>query len=316
MTDKTQECICTLLSDHSQRNFWWKSFSCGIFGCLSSEMKLLLMFRALSSSTVSRESERHQQKPACPWFKRSFNEFRKLNNRAIEEILTFKGWTDGTVNKWCIHVIYLKLLVNVMKKLRTSKWGRVCWVFVISNIIVGWVIFRSSGKLLNPSKFWSSAHVLVAEQWTCLYYCCILISESQCWSGVCGAACGQGCTCGCWLRLRVMRLAPAPWHDWQSLATGAGAGAGASQLRTEAGVSVRPALLLHPTALPSKGCHRAVLDLAHPDFCNNLLHDIWAESPKLTQLIFIRHKHQFTALIADYCQCITIKFKRQFMDNP
>ena len=169
MTDKTQECICTLLSDHSQRNFWWKSFSCGIFRCLSSEMKLLLMFRALSFSTVSRESERHQQKPACPWFKRSFNEFRKLNNRAIEEILTFKGWTDGTVNKWCIHVIYLKLLVNVMKKLRTSKWGRVCWVFVISNIIVGWVIFRSSGKLLNPSKFWSSAHVLVAEQWTCLY---------------------------------------------------------------------------------------------------------------------------------------------------
>ena len=168
------------------------------------------MFRALSFSTVSRESERHQQKPACPWFKRSFNEFRKLNNRAIEEILTFKGWTDGTVNKWCIHVIYLKLLVNVMKKLRTSKWGRVCWVFVISNIIVGWVIFRSSGKLLNPSKFWSSAHVLVAEQWTCLYYCWILISGSQCWSGVSRAACGQAAHVAAdsgsgwwgWLRLR------------------------------------------------------------------------------------------------------------------
>ena len=312
--DKTQECICTLLSTHSQRKFWWKSFSCRIFRCLSSEMKLLLMFRALSSSTVSRESGRHQQKPACPWFKRSFNEFRKLNNRAIEEILTFKGWTDGTVNKRCIHVIYLKLLVNVMKRLRTSKWGRVCWVFVISNIIVGWVIFRSSGKLFNPSNFWSSAHVLLTEQWPCLCYCLIcriLISLSQCWSGV------RGCVWpGPHMWLRVMRLAPAPWHDWQSLATGAGAGAGASQLRTEAGLSVRPALLLHPTALPSKGCHRAILNLAHPDFCNNLWHNIWAEPQKMTRQNFIHHKHPFTDLIADYCQCITIRFKRQFMDNP
>ena len=84
-------------------DFWGKSFICGSFRCLSSEMKLLLMFGALSFTTVSRESKRHQQKPACPWFKRSFNEFRKLNNRAIEEILTFKG---------CIHfsIICFKML--------------------------------------------------------------------------------------------------------------------------------------------------------------------------------------------------------------
>ena len=162
------------------------------------------MFRALSSSTVSRESGRHQQKPACPWFKRSFNEFRKLNNRAIEEILTFKGWTDGTVNKRCIHVIYLKLLVSVMKRLRTSKWGRICRVFIISNIIAGWVIFRSSGKLFNPSNFWSSAHVFLTEQWPCLCYCLIcriLISLSQCWSGV------RGCV---WPGPHMWLVTPAP----------------------------------------------------------------------------------------------------------
>ena len=144
--------------------------------------------------------------------------------------------------------------------------ARVLSGFVIRNIILGWVIFRSSGKLLNPSNFCSSAHVLIAQQTFRSVFKSVAESCSRCYvsQSLCTEwhleAWGHGRVCTCELLRGWVRLTPAPCHDWQSLATGAGAWT-ENWGRSQCQVCPPPPSL----ALPSKGCHRSVLDLAHPD---------------------------------------------------
>ena len=158
--------------------------------------------------------------------------------------------------------------------------ARVLSGFVIRNIILGWVIFRSSGKLLNPSNFCSSAHVLIAQQTFRSVFKSVAESCSRClvsqslyteWHLETG---GHGRVCTYELLRGWVRLTPAPCHDWQSLATGAGAWT-ENWGRSQCQVCPPPPSL----ALPSKGCHRSVLDLAHPDiFFYKLSNDFCAES--------------------------------------